>query len=95
MPSGQYELPFTFQIPKGFPSTFKFIDAQGEVFSVSYNIHVYFNDPSPILVETKEIKVLETGKFLKEIKLIKNELSLDRIPPTANDNTDQETVEIK
>ena len=46
-------------------------------------------------METKEIKVLETGKFLKEIKLIKNELSLDRIPPTANDNTDQETVEIK
>jgi len=27
MPEGQYELPFTFQIPEGFPSTFKYINS--------------------------------------------------------------------
>ena len=62
MPAGQYELPFTFQVPTGYPSTFKFISAQGEAFSVTYKIHVYFNDPDPFMNETKEIKVLQVFK---------------------------------
>ena len=50
MPAGQYEFNFTFLIPKNTPSTFKYITASGEQFSVSYNIHVYFNDPDPLMI---------------------------------------------
>ena len=39
IPAGQYEFPFTFQIPeKKIPSSFQFISAIGESYSVKYTI---------------------------------------------------------
>lgn len=58
IPAGQFEFNFTFQIPNNIPSSFKFISAVGDLFSVQYQIHVYFNDPEPLMIHTREIKIL-------------------------------------
>jgi hypothetical protein len=65
MPAGQYELNFTCELPRNAPSSFKFISAHGETFSVSYHIHVYFNDPSPLMIQTVELKVIGLEKRKK------------------------------
>lgn len=58
MPAGQYEFNFTFLIPSNTPSSFKYITAEGEQYSVSYNIHVYFNDPDPLMIQTVDVRVI-------------------------------------
>ena len=56
IPAGQYEFNFTFQIPeKKVPSSFQFISAEGLSYSVKYSIQVYFNDPRPLMCQSKEI----------------------------------------
>jgi len=55
-PAGQYCWNFTFQIPDAkTPSSFQYISASGESFSVKYTITVYFNDNKPLMTQTKEI----------------------------------------
>ena len=57
MPAGQYLWNFTFQIPETrTPSTFQYINAQGDSFSVKYTITVYFNDAkNPLMTQSREI----------------------------------------
>jgi len=57
MPAGQYLLNFTFHIPETkTPSSFQFITATGESYSVKYSITVYFNETKdPLMTQSKEI----------------------------------------
>jgi hypothetical protein len=50
IPKGQYRFPFTFKVPKkNVPSSFKFIDENGDQYSVKYTIEVYFKDGTPLM----------------------------------------------
>ena len=55
MPAGQYLWNFTFHIPSKTPSSFQYISATGDSFSVKYTITVYFNDLKPLMTQSKEI----------------------------------------
>ena len=66
IPAGQYEFPFSFLIPeKKIPSSFHFISAVGESYSVKYTIQVYFNDLRPLMIQSKEIQII-TGMKKKK-----------------------------
>ena len=50
IPAGHYLWNFTFQIPDTkTPSSFQYITAQGESFSVKYTITVYFKETTPLM----------------------------------------------
>lgn len=53
---GQYEFPFTFTIPSGHPSSFKFVDNNEMNYQVKYEVNVEFKNR--ILFCKKEIKVI-------------------------------------
>jgi len=81
MPQGQYEFNFTFELPKSAPSSFKFITAKGEQYSVTYTIYVYFNDPQPLMVQFTEIRVLglEQRKSSTRVSTGRKHKSIDKI----------------
>ena len=63
MPAGQYLWNFTFHIPETkTPSSFQFITAQGDSFSVKYSITVYFNELKSLMSQSKEIQVVARVK---------------------------------
>ena len=59
-PKGQYEFPFSFQLPaKRLPATFQFINDHGENFQVRYQVSAFFEDAEPLLQFTQDIVILE------------------------------------
>ena len=56
--AGQYEFPFSFRLPHKLPSSFHYINTQGESYQVKYSITCFFEGQEPILSFEKEIAVL-------------------------------------
>jgi len=56
--AGQYEFPFSFRLPHKLPSSFHFINSQGESYQVKYSITCCFEGQEPILSFEKQIAVL-------------------------------------
>mmetsp|Transcript_41526 Transcript_41526/g.54671 ORF Transcript_41526/g.54671 Transcript_41526/m.54671 type:complete len:173 (+) Transcript_41526:1282-1800(+) len=68
MPEGQYMWNFTFQIPESkTPSSFQYITATGDSFSVKYSITVHFNDKTPLMTQSKEIQIVSRAKMPRRI----------------------------
>lgn len=66
MPAGQYMWNFTFTIPNKTPSSFQYISATGDSFSVKYAITVYFNDVKPLMTQSKEIQIVSRAKAIRK-----------------------------
>ena len=64
LPAGQYAWNFTFHIPETkIPSSFQYISATGDSYSVKYSISVYFNEvKDALMTQSKEIKILSRAK---------------------------------
>ncbi|CDW85123.1 UNKNOWN [Stylonychia lemnae] len=83
IPIGQYEFPFQFQIPaKDLPSTFQFINANGENFQVKYSVTVFFEDIEPLLIFSKEINIVQGEPLLTiinpKLNIIDHDLNLQK-----------------
>ena len=49
IPVGQYEFPFTFTLPDKLPSSFQYVNPEGDSFQIKYSIQVYLDDEEPLL----------------------------------------------
>jgi hypothetical protein len=68
IPVGQYEFPFTFKLPSKLPSSFHFVNQQGENYEVKYTVTCAFDDEEPLMHYEKEIIVLQTTEDLEKLK---------------------------